>query len=358
MRICDFNYDLPEQLIAKRPLERRDASRLLCLPEKCESDQLIDRFIRDLPQLVQPGDVWVINDTRVIPARLMGRKPSGGKVEILLLEPTGEQHVWLAWGKANKPLKPGTVIEIAKGFTVQVLSRSGKEIEVSLQADDVAAAIETFGHIPLPPYINRPDTDEDKARYQTVFAEHAGAVAAPTAGLHLSTELMAAMQAAGAQFAPLTLHVGPGTFQPVQVDHLEEHVMHEEAYFVPQKTAILVNQAKAEGRRVIAVGTTSLRTLEAAGEQGELLAGAGRTSIFIYPGYHFQMVDALLTNFHLPKSTLIMLVAALAGRERVMAAYEHAKVHGYRFYSYGDAMFVSGMEVDVTCESLVHTDKL
>jgi S-adenosylmethionine:tRNA ribosyltransferase-isomerase len=345
MHICDFDYELPEQLIAKRPLGQRDASRLLCMPEKTRPDQLADRFIRNLPQLVQPGDVWVINDTRVIPARLMGTKPSGGKVEILLLEPTGESHVWLAWGKANKPLKPGTVIEIAQGFTAQVLSRNGKEIEVSLQADDVAAAIETFGHMPLPPYINRPDTDEDKARYQTVFAEHAGAVAAPTAGLHLSAELMAAMQAAGAQFAPLTLHIGPGTFQPVQVDRLEEHIMHEEAYFVPQETAMMVNQAKAEGRRVIAVGTTSLRTLEAAGGQGRLLAGAGRTSIFIYPGYHFQMVDALLTNFHLPKSTLIMLVAALVGRERVMAAYEHAKAHGYRFYSYGDAMFVPNMEL-------------
>lgn len=340
MHISDFNYELPEQLIARRPLGQRDASRLLCMPEDLKPNHLTDRLIQDLPQLVEPGDVWVINNTRVIPARLMGTKPSGGKVEILLLEPTGALHVWLAWGKASKPLKPGTVIEIAKGFSAQVLSRNGKEIEVSLQADDVAAAIETFGHMPLPPYINRPDTDEDKARYQTVFAEHAGAVAAPTAGLHLSAELMAAMQAAGAQFAPLTLHVGPGTFQPVQVEHLEEHKMHEEAYCVPQETAVMVNQAKAEGRRIIAVGTTSLRTLEAAGQQGKLLAGEGRTSIFIYPGYHFQMVDALLTNFHLPKSTLIMLVAALAGRERVMAAYEHAKAHAYRFYSYGDAMFV------------------
>ncbi len=343
MHVCDFDYELPEQLIAKRPLAQRDASRLLCLSDQAVSDQFLNRFIRDLPQFVQPGDVWVINDTRVIPARLTGAKPSGGKVEILLLEPTGEQHVWLAWGKANKPLKPGTVIEIAKGFTALILSRRGKEIEVSLQADDVAAAIDTFGHMPLPPYIDRPDTDEDKDRYQTVFAEHAGAVAAPTAGLHLSAELMFAMQVAGASFAPLTLHVGPGTFQPVQVDDPEQHIMHEEVYHVPEATAVLVNQAKAEGRRVIAVGTTSLRTLEAAGGQGELHAGSGRTSIFIYPGYHFHMVDALLTNFHLPKSTLIMLVAALVGRERVLAAYEHAKVHGYRFYSYGDAMFVPNM---------------
>jgi S-adenosylmethionine:tRNA ribosyltransferase-isomerase len=344
MRICDFNYELPEQLIAKRPLDQRDASRLLCLPDKAESDQLVDCFIRDLPQIVQPGDVWVINDTKVIPARLMGKRPSGGRVEILLLEPTNEQDVWLAWGKSNKPLKPGTVIEIAEGFIVRVLIRSGKEIKVSLCAEDVSAAIETYGHMPLPPYIDRPDTDEDKVRYQTVFAEHAGAVAAPTAGLHLSAELMVAMQAAGAGFAPLTLHVGPGTFQPVQVDHPEEHIMHEEAYFVPQETAALVNLAKVEGRRVIAVGTTSLRTLEAAVQHGKLLAGAGRTSIFIYPGYHFQMVDALLTNFHLPKSTLLMLVAALAGRERVLAAYEYAKAHGYRFYSYGDAMLVPRME--------------
>ena len=338
MQVSDFDFELPEQLIAKKPLQQRDASRLLCLNPNDAS--IIDAVIRDLPNLVQPGDLWVLNDTRVIPARLIGHKTSGGRVEVLLLEPAGENHVWLAWGKSNKPLKAGTIIQFSDNFSAEVLSRDGKNIEVLLRADDVAAAIEQCGHMPLPPYIDRPDSEEDKARYQTVFAKHAGAVAAPTAGLHLTAELMAAMQDAGASFAHVTLHVGPGTFQPVQVDDVNSHVMHEEAYIVPAETADQVNRAKAEGRRVVAVGTTSLRTLEAAYSSGALQPGAGRTSIFIYPGYHFSIVDALLTNFHLPKSTLLMLVSALAGKERVLDAYAHAKEQGYRFYSYGDAMFV------------------
>jgi len=336
--VNDFDFHLPEHLIAKQPLAQRDASRLLCLSES--SGAVVDSLIHDLPGLVQPGDVWVVNDTKVIPARLIGYKPSGGKVEILLMEPTDETHVWHAWGKANKPLKPGTQIDFSDSFSAQIISRDGKNLVVRLIADDVPAAIELVGHMPLPPYINRPDTEADKARYQTVFARHAGAVAAPTAGLHLTAELMAAMQDAGASFAHVTLHVGPGTFQPVQVDNLDEHIMHEEAYIVPDETVKLVNQARAEGRRVVAVGTTSLRTLEAAGQSGVLQPGAGRTSIFICPGYHFRLTDALLTNFHLPKSTLIMLVSALAGRQRVLSAYEYAKEHDYRFYSYGDAMFV------------------
>jgi len=340
MQISDFDFELPEHLIAKQPLKQRDASRLLCLSDNACSDA----HIADLAGLVQPGDVWVLNDTKVIPARLTGAKVSGGKVEVLLLEPTGSDNCWIAWGKCNKPLKPDTIIHFSDDFSAKVLSRDGKQIEVLLIADDVGTAIETHGHMPLPPYINRPDTEEDKARYQTVFARHAGAVAAPTAGLHLTTALMAAMQKAGAEFAHVTLHVGPGTFQPVQVDNLNEHIMHEEAYIVPVETAKTINKAKADGKRIVAVGTTSLRTLEAASQHGTLQAGAGRTSIFIYPGYHFHMVDALLTNFHLPKSTLIMLVSALAGQERVLAAYEHAKAHNYRFYSYGDAMFVPRLE--------------
>ncbi len=335
MQLADFDFELPEHLIAKRPLPQRDASRLLVLGEQPE-----DREIADLTMLVQPGDIWVINDTKVIPARLQGHKASGGRVEILLLEPVGEDHCWRAWGRANKPLKAGQMIHIAQGFCVEILARDGKELQVRLHADDVAQAIETFGHMPLPPYIDRPDSEEDKQRYQTVFARHAGAVAAPTAGLHLTTALMEAMQAQGARFARVTLHVGPGTFQPVQVASVHEHRMHEEAYHVPQETAALVNQARRDGRRIVAVGTTSLRTLEAAGQHGELQAGHGRTDIFIYPGYRFRMTDALLTNFHLPRSTLLMLVSALAGRERVLQAYAHAIRKGYRFYSYGDAMFV------------------
>ncbi|MDQ7010230.1 MAG: tRNA preQ1(34) S-adenosylmethionine ribosyltransferase-isomerase QueA [Mariprofundaceae bacterium] len=338
MRVADFDYELPSRLIATEPLAERDASRLLVLGE---GGTLSDRMIRDLPALVRPGDVWVINDTKVIPARLPGRRHTGGKVEILLLEPTGEVNRWRAWGKSNRPLRAGEHIVIADDFTIEVLQRHGREIMVCLHAGDIAAAIEQYGHMPLPPYINRPDGKADRERYQTVFARHAGAVAAPTAGLHLTQALMEDMHEAGAVFANVTLHVGPGTFQPVQVEDIKHHAMHEEAYHVPEETARLVNAARQAGRRVVAVGTTSLRTLEAACAGGRMRAGHGRTRLFIHPGYRFHAVDALLTNFHLPRSTLLMLVCAMAGREQVLAAYEHAKLHNYRFYSYGDAMFVS-----------------
>ena len=338
MRVSDYDFDLPEKSIASQPLRQRDASRLLTLSG--EDGQLTDRWIRDLPQLVEPGDVWVVNDTRVIPARLIGQKSSGGKVEVLLLEPSDKTDVWRAWGKSNKPLKAGTVITFTNTFSALVLSRDGKDILVHLLADDVPAAIEAHGHMPLPPYINRPDSEEDKQRYQTVFARHAGAVAAPTAGLHLTTELMAAMEEAGAVFAHVTLHVGPGTFQPVQVENLDEHVMHEEGYIVPEETATLVNMARSQGRRIVAVGTTSLRTLEAAGASGELLAGSDRTSIFITPGYHFHMVDALLTNFHLPKSSLMIMVCAFGGYDLIMEAYKQAVKEKYRFFAYGDVMLI------------------
>lgn len=344
LNINDFDYALPDELIARAPLSRRDASRLLVIGE----DSLTDGSIADLVSLVQPGDVWVINDTRVIPARLLGAKPSGGKVELLLLEPTGEKDIWLAWGKANKPLKSGDTVLIAEDFSAGILDRDGKTVRVRLLADDVMAAIEAHGHMPLPPYIDRPDTEEDKNRYQTVFANEPGAVAAPTAGLHLTEELMQKMEAAGAIFAHVTLHVGPGTFQPVQVENVHEHVMHEEAYHISGAVAEKINSAKAEGRRIVAVGTTSLRTLEAAAAEVGVVAGSGRTDIFIYPGYQFKIVEALLTNFHLPKSTLLMLVSALAGRRRMMAAYEHAKAQNYRFYSYGDAMFVRTMSEDIS----------
>jgi len=339
MHVTDFDYSLPDELIARAPLAKRDASRLLVVGE----DALTDRSVSDLVDLVNPGDVWVINDTRVIPARLLGQRPSGGKVELLLLEPTGEPDIWLAWGKANKPLKTGDTVHLAEGFSAEILERDGKEVRVHLLADDVMDAIEANGHMPLPPYIDRPDTEEDKNRYQTVFANEPGAVAAPTAGLHLTEALMAKMEVAGASFVHVTLHVGPGTFQPVQVDNVDEHIMHEEAYHINERAAEKINRAKREGRRVVAVGTTSLRTLEAAADGDQVRSGAGRTDIFIYPGYQFKIVEALLTNFHLPKSTLLMLVSALAGRRRMMTAYEHAKAHSYRFYSYGDAMFVRTM---------------
>jgi len=341
MRTTDFDYELPAHLIAEKPLPERDASRLLVLGE---GGAISDGMIRDLPALVRPGDVWVVNDTKVIPARLLGRRRSGGKVEVLLLEPAEEAGLWRAWGKSNRPLKAGDQIVIADDFMIEVVRRDGREITVRLSADDVAGAMERYGHMPLPPYINRPDSEADRERYQTVFADKPGAVAAPTAGLHLTGQLMEKMREAGAVFANVTLHVGPGTFQPVQAEKIEQHDMHEEAYHVPVETARRINAARQAARRVVAVGTTSLRTLEAACADGRVRAGHGRTDLFIHPGYRFQVVDALLTNFHLPRSTLLMLVCAMAGRKPVLAAYEHAKLHDYRFYSYGDAMFVSRIE--------------
>ena len=344
LHISDFDFDLPEAHIAKRPPEHREDARLLDVvtqqgtqPGKTEFH---DRTIKELPTLVQPGDIWVINDAKVIPARLFGQKITGGQIEILLLEPAGEDHQWFAWGKSNKPLKAGTQIHFSEHFSAEVLSREGKTLRLKLIADDVGQAIESHGHMPLPPYIDRPDSEADQQRYQTVFAEHKGAVAAPTAGLHLTPALMQSMEQAGARFVRVTLHVGPGTFQPVQVDHVRDHQMHEEAYIISEAAAVTINQAKAAGQRIVAVGTTSLRTLEAASQAGNIRAGAGRTDIFIYPGYQFQMADALLTNFHLPRSTLLMLVSALAGKEPVMQAYQHAIEQNYRFYSYGDAMFL------------------
>ncbi|MDQ7003277.1 MAG: tRNA preQ1(34) S-adenosylmethionine ribosyltransferase-isomerase QueA [Ghiorsea sp.] len=336
MQVSDFDFTLPESLIAKQPLAKRDASRLLVL----SNHKLEDQYIPDLIGLVQPGDIWVINDTKVIPARLIGKKESGGKVEVLLLEPLGQNNIWSAWGKSNKPLSEGLVIRFSDTFSGQIIKRDGKNIEINLMADDVGAAIENYGHMPLPPYINRPDSEEDKQRYQTVFAQHKGAVAAPTAGLHLTPELMRKMEDAGATFVHITLHVGPGTFQPIQVDNTDDHIMHEEAYIISQQAADTINQAKQAGKRIVAVGTTSLRTLEAASQSGTLQAGSGRTDIFITPSYQFKMTDALLTNFHLPKSTLLMLVSALAGQENIKQAYQHAIRQQYRFYSYGDAMFM------------------
>lgn len=340
MKLSDFSFELPDELIATHPLQQRDAARLLQLTQQ----GLCDRHIRDLPQLVQPGDLWVVNNTRVIPARLLGSKPSGGKVEILLLEPLAEADTWLAWGKANKPLHVGTEVCFAHGFSLQVLEKRERELVVRLIADDVSAAIQQFGHMPLPPYIRRPDTEADKQRYQTVFARHDGAVAAPTAGLHLTPELMQLMRDAGAEFAEVTLHVGPGTFQPVQVDDIKQHVMHEEAFIIEPDVADLLNRAKNEGRRIVAVGTTSLRCLESAVDGGSIRAGHGRSRLFIYPGYQFKVVNALLSNFHLPHSTLLLLISALAGPERIRAAYQHAIEQQYRFFSYGDAMFTEHMQ--------------
>ncbi|MDX8413093.1 MAG: tRNA preQ1(34) S-adenosylmethionine ribosyltransferase-isomerase QueA [Mariprofundales bacterium] len=334
--VADFDFSLPAELIASKPPEARDGGRMLVL---ATDHHLLDRYIVDLPSLVRDGDLWVINDTRVIPARLLGRKASGGNVELLLLEPAGEGR-WHTWGKSNRPLKVGTEITIAEGFMAEVVARDGRALQVELHADDVDAMIEQHGHMPLPPYIDRPDCEADRARYQTVFARQSGAVAAPTAGLHLTKYLMETMRKAGAEFASVTLHVGPGTFQPVQCDKLTDHVMHRERYAIDAAVAAKLNCAHDEGRRIVCVGTTSLRTIETACHNGVVQTGSGVSQLFIHPGYRWRIADALLTNFHLPRSTLLMLVAAMAGFDCTMKAYQHAIAARYRFYSYGDAMFI------------------
>jgi len=335
LTLADFDFTLPDHLIANHPLPERDASRLLHLTD----DALFDRTVAGLADWVQAGDVWVINNTRVIPARLLGHKPTGGKVEILLLEPLEDDHQWLAWGKANKPLSIGAIIHIAAGFEVLVVAKRERELVVQLLAEDVPQAINTHGHMPLPPYIARPDEVGDQTRYQTVFARHDGAVAAPTAGLHLTHSLMDAMRQAGASFVEVTLHVGAGTFQPIQVENIRDHQMHEESYHISMQAADAINCAREEGRRIVAIGTTSLRCLESAVIDGMVMMGAARSRLFIYPDYDFQVVDALLTNFHLPRSTLLMLVSAFAGTRRIRELYAHAIAEQYRFFSYGDAMF-------------------
>jgi len=342
VKLSDFDYPLPKDRIAQRPLPRREDARLLVLDRDC----IEHAHVRDLPRYVRAGDLWVLNDARVLPARLLGRRATGGRVEILLVERL-EKGRWLAWGRANRPLKAGEVIAIAEGFEVCIEQRRGKELEVRLRiADgDEEQALERHGHVPLPPYIERSDDASDRVRYQTVFAKTPGAIAAPTAGLHLTEALLAAIEAQGAQIAFLTLFVGPGTFAPVKTERIEEHRMHAERFFVPQATADRVNEVRARGGRIVAVGTTVVRALEsAADEEGRVRAGEGRTDLFIRPGYRFRIVDALLTNFHLPRSTLLMLVCAFAGKDRVLAAYREAIERNYRFFSYGDAMFIPQRE--------------
>ncbi|RME81056.1 MAG: tRNA preQ1(34) S-adenosylmethionine ribosyltransferase-isomerase QueA [Zetaproteobacteria bacterium] len=280
----------------------------------------------------------MFNDTRVIPARLFGRKPTGGRVELLLVERLAPGR-WKAWLKGR--VRAGTEIIIASDCTVRVEKRIGREAVVIFTTGDDEMAIERYGEVPLPPYLGRAPTPEDRVRYQTVFARTPGAVAAPTAGLHFTETLLRAMEEAGARLAWLTLHVGPGTFAPVETEAIEQHRMHEERFFIPEATASLIREARQKGSRIVAVGTTVVRALEsAADEGGQVQPGARRTRLFIRPGYRFRVVDALLTNFHLPRSTLLMLVCAFAGYARTMRAYEEAKAHRYRFYSYGDAMFI------------------
>ncbi len=338
MRVDDFDYELPEELIALHPPERRGDSRLLALG--VQSDVPRDLRFCDLPGLLRPGDLLVFNDTRVIPARLWGRKATGGRVEVLVERITG-RHEALAHVRASKSPKPGVVLHLEGGVEVEVMGRVGVLFALRFAGPaPVLELLERHGHVPLPPYLARVDTAEDRERYQTVFARRPGAVAAPTAGLHFDRAMLDRLAAAGVAQAFVTLHVGAGTFQPVRVTEVEEHEMHAEWLQVPEETVAAVAEARARGGRVVAVGTTAVRALESAAAGGELRPFEGETRLFVYPGYRFRVVDAMVTNFHLPRSTLLMLVSAFAGRERVLAAYRHAVAHRYRFFSYGDAMWL------------------
>jgi S-adenosylmethionine:tRNA ribosyltransferase-isomerase len=338
MKKSDFAFHLPDELIAQYPLPERGASRLLCLNKS--TGLIEDKQFSDFIGLLKPNDLLVFNDTKVIPARLFGNKQSGGKVEILI-ERILDAKTAVAHVKASKSPRPGTEITLANGYACTVLDREDDLFRLAFQGSDgILAILENIGHIPLPPYIHRDDEQSDFSRYQSVFAREAGAVAAPTASLHFDQKMLDAITASGIQTAFVTLHVGSGTFQPVRVEDLAKHRMHAEYFAVNQDVADKVLLAKSRGGRVIAIGTTAIRALESAAASGRLVAGFGDTRLFITPGYQFKVVDACLTNFHLPESTLLMLIAALAGYEPVMAAYAHAIAASYRFFSYGDAMFI------------------
>jgi S-adenosylmethionine:tRNA ribosyltransferase-isomerase len=336
MQRADFHYELPDELIARHPAARRSDSRLLHLDGRTGS--VTDRRFVDLPSLLRAGDLMVFNDTRVVPARLYGRKDSGGRVEILLERVLGGAGA-IVQMRSSKPPAPGSTIHLEGGGTARVTGRS--ESFWMLEFDeDPGAVFERQGEMPLPPYLRRAVEDSDRERYQTVYAREPGAVAAPTAGLHFDAELLAACERAGVASAQVTLHVGAGTFQPVRVDDLGLHRMHAERAFVPAATCEAVAACRARGGRVVAIGTTAVRALESAAADGALAPFASDTRLFITPGFRFRVVDALVTNFHLPESTLLMLVCAFAGRKNVLGAYRHAVAAGYRFFSYGDAMFV------------------
>jgi S-adenosylmethionine:tRNA ribosyltransferase-isomerase len=346
VRTDDLDYDLPPELIAQEPPPSREDARLLVLPRA--SGPLSHRGISDLPDLLRPGDLLVVNDTRVIPARLLAHRATGGRAEVFLLGPTATAGVWTALVRAGGSLRAGEDLEVdAIEDAVQLIDRVGPGTWLVRGRDsDVIVLMERAGRMPLPPYIRRTADDArnamDRERYQTIYASEPGAVAAPTAGLHLTEELLARLAARGVARATVTLHVGLGTFKPIESDTVEAHAMHEERYEVPEETAAAVARTRAAGGRVVAVGTTSVRTLESAADlDGVIQAGRGTTSLFISPGYRFKAVDALLTNFHLPRSTLIVLVSAFAERERVLAAYREAAACRYRFYSYGDAMLLA-----------------
>ena len=336
--LSDFDYALPPELIAQVPAPVRSASRLLDVT----GATLVDRRFAELPELLRSGDLVVFNDTRVIRARLAGVKPSGGRVELLIERIVATDEAW-AQLKASHLPRVGTLIHLAEGATAEVLERDERLFRLRFhRAGSLPAWLERHGDIPLPPYIVRASEAEDAARYQTVYAKHPGAVAAPTAGFHFEEGTFAALAQRGVATAYLTLHVGAGTFQPVATEDLSQHRMHREWFEIPPATAAAVARTRAAGGRIVAVGTTSLRALESAvGEDGTIAAGAAETALFITPGHAFRVVDVLLTNFHLPRSTLLMLVSAFAGYETIRAAYAHAIREHYRFYSYGDAMLLA-----------------
>lgn len=347
MQVADFHFDLPEHLIAKSPKSERSSSRLMAVDGN--SGDINDKTFADIIELVEPGDLMIFNNTRVIPARLFGQKTTGGKVEILVERILSENSV-LAHVRANKSPKPGTEIQFEGGLQAVMVARQDDLFELEFTTENgVLAALEQYGHMPLPPYIDRPDTDDDKERYQTVYNEKPGAVAAPTAGLHFTDELIKQLKDKGVNVEFVTLHVGAGTFQSIRVDDVKDHKMHSEYAEVPANVVAAIQETKAKGNRVIAVGTTSVRSLESAawksamesGQYSQLKEFTGETDIFIYPGFEFKLVDAMVTNFHLPESTLIMLVSAFSGQQHIHQAYTHAVAQEYRFFSYGDAMFLT-----------------
>ncbi len=342
MRISDFDYDLPQELIAQAPLPERDASRLLVLERA--SGRIGHHRFRELPSLLDPGDLLVVNRSRVFPARLLGRRAGGGEAEVLLVrrKPDG---TWDALVRPGRRLRPGSTVEVADDLTVRIEGGEPgsplRRVRLLARDGDPEEALSRRGHVPLPPYIRRPDQPADRERYQTVYAREPGSVAAPTAGLHFTPAALEALAARGVERAEVVLHVGPGTFRPVEVEQVEDHRVDPEPCTIPTETAEALARARARGARVLAVGTTVTRTLESAAlAAGVVPAGSTETALVIVPGHRFQVVDALVTNFHLPRSSLLLLVAAFAGRERVLAAYAEAVRERYRFYSYGDAMLI------------------
>ncbi|MFZ4379605.1 MAG: tRNA preQ1(34) S-adenosylmethionine ribosyltransferase-isomerase QueA, partial [Polynucleobacter sp.] len=340
MQLSDFNYELPNDLIAQHPLANRTDSRLLELrPDEDKHVQLVDRQFREILDLVKPGDLLVFNDTKVIPARLHGKKETGGLVELLIERISGEQQAWVQI-RASKAPKIGSIVQIhnqaGETFEVEMIGYDGRFYEVRFP-ENVFALLERFGELPLPPYIEHQPDGEDAQRYQTVVAKNPGAVAAPTAGLHFDEPILQQLQDLGVNHATVTLHVGAGTFTPVREEDLSKHKMHYEWFSIPDSTLQTIEETKRNGGRIIAVGTTSLRALESYAITGQ---NSGETNLFITPGFQFKTVDCMLTNFHLPKSTLLMLVSAFAGVDNIRIAYQHAIQQQYRFFSYGDAMFL------------------